>query len=48
VTALTINRWAERELDAMIDGVVGNKRLPAASGKTSSSAATAFHCSWKR
>jgi predicted ATPase len=29
VTALTINRWAERELDAVIDGVVGNKRLPA-------------------
>jgi len=29
VTTLTINRWAERDIDAMIDGVVGNKRLPA-------------------
>jgi predicted ATPase len=29
VTALTINRLAERDIGAMIDGVVGNKRLPA-------------------
>ncbi len=29
VTALTINRLAQREVDAMIDGVVGNWRLPA-------------------
>ncbi|THD49925.1 MAG: adenylate/guanylate cyclase domain-containing protein [Bradyrhizobium sp.] len=29
VTALTINRWAERDIDAMIDGVIGNKQLPA-------------------
>jgi class 3 adenylate cyclase len=29
VTALTINRWAEGDIDAMIDGVVGNKHLPA-------------------
>ena len=29
VTAMTINRWAERDIDAMIDGVVGNKHLPA-------------------
>jgi class 3 adenylate cyclase len=29
VTALTLNRWAERDIDAMIDGVVGNKHLPA-------------------
>ena len=29
VTALTINRWAERDIEAMIDGVVGNKHLPA-------------------
>jgi class 3 adenylate cyclase/predicted ATPase len=29
VTALTINRLAERGIDAMIDSVVGNKRLPA-------------------
>ena len=29
VTALSINRWAERDIDAMIDGVVGDKHLPA-------------------
>jgi hypothetical protein len=29
VTALTINRWAERDIDAMIDGVVRNQYLPA-------------------
>ena len=29
VTALTINRLAERDIEAMIDGVVGNKLLPA-------------------
>jgi hypothetical protein len=29
VTALTINRLAQRHIDAMIDGVVGNKLLPA-------------------
>ena len=29
VTALTINRLGERDIDAMIDGVVGNKLLPA-------------------
>ena len=29
VTSLTINRLAEREVGAMIDGVVGNKLLPA-------------------
>ena len=29
VTALTINRLAQREIDAMIDGVVGNKLLAA-------------------
>jgi tetratricopeptide (TPR) repeat protein len=28
VTALTINRLTEREIDAMIDGVAGSKRLP--------------------
>src|SRR5215471_3632143 len=28
VTALTINRLAEREVGAIIDGVVGNKPLP--------------------
>ena len=29
VTTLSINRLAQREIDAMIDGVVGNKSLPA-------------------
>ena len=29
VTALTLNRLAEREVGAMIDGVIGNKALPA-------------------
>jgi predicted ATPase len=29
VTPLTINRLAQREIDAMIDGVVGNKLMPA-------------------
>ena len=29
VTALTLNRLAQRDIDAMIDGVVGNKQLPA-------------------
>src|SRR5262249_42153160 len=29
VTALTLNRLPKRDIDAMIDGVVGNKPLPA-------------------
>jgi predicted ATPase len=29
VTALTLNRLPKRAIDAMIDGVVGNKLLPA-------------------
>ena len=29
VTALTINRLAQRDIEAMIDGVVGNKFIPA-------------------
>jgi class 3 adenylate cyclase/predicted ATPase len=29
VTPLTINRLAQRDIDAMIDGVIGNKALPA-------------------
>ena len=28
VTALTINRLAHRDIEAMIDGVVGNKFIP--------------------
>jgi predicted ATPase len=29
VTALTLNRLAEREVGVMIDGLIGNKLLPA-------------------
>jgi predicted ATPase len=29
VTALTLNRLAQRDIDAMIDGVIGNKLIPA-------------------
>ena len=29
MTALTINRLAQRDIEAMIDGVVGNKPIPA-------------------
>ena len=29
MTALTLNRLAQREIAAMIDGVTGNKPLPA-------------------
>jgi class 3 adenylate cyclase len=29
VTALTVNRLAQRDIEAMIDGVVGNKMIPA-------------------
>jgi predicted ATPase len=29
VTALTLNRLAQRDIEAMIDGVVGNKFIPA-------------------
>ena len=48
VTALTLNRLARREVDAMIDRVAGNKPLPANLGRTSSSAPTAFPCSWRK
>ena len=41
VTALTINRLTQRDIEAMIDGVAGNKLLPGESGRTSSSAPTA-------
>ena len=44
VTALTINRLAHRDVDAMIDRVVGNKFIPRTSGETSLSALTAFRC----
>jgi predicted ATPase len=48
VTALTINRLAERDISAMIDGVVGNKLLQQIFGRTSSSALTVFRCSWRK
>jgi len=48
VTALTINRLAERDVGAMIDGVVGNKLLRQTSGRTSSSTMTASRCLWKK
>ena len=49
VTALTLNRLGEREIDAMIDRVTGNKALPDKySGRTSSSALTAFRCSLRK
>ena len=47
-TPLTINRLAQREIDAMIDGVVGNKLYQQASERTSSSAPMAFLCSWRK
>ena len=48
VTALTLNRLGEREIAAMIDRVTGNKPLPRASGRTLSSAPTAFRCSLRK
>ena len=48
VTALTINRLGERDIAAMIDGVTGNKAFRRISGRTSSSAPTAFPCSSRR
>ena len=48
VTALTINRLAQRDIEAMIDGVVGNKFIPASVRPTSLSARTASRCSWRK
>ena len=48
VTALTLNRLAPREVDAMIDQIVGNKPLPANIRRKSSSARTESPCSWRR
>ena len=48
VTALTINRLAGRDIDGMIDRVVGKGSSRRASGRTSSSAPTASRCSWRR
>jgi predicted ATPase len=46
--ALTINRLAERDVDAMIDRVVGKTPLPASIRRTSSSVPTGSPCSWRR
>jgi predicted ATPase len=48
VTFLSLNRLAQRDIEVMIDGVVGNKSLPASIRKTSSSAPTASRCSSKK
>ena len=49
VTALILNRLAEREITAMIDRVTGNKtRRNRASDKTLSSAPMASRCSWRK
>ena len=48
VTSLTLNRLAQRDSEAMIDGVVGNKVLPTNVRQRSSSARTAFPCSWRK
>ena len=48
VTALTINRLAQRELDAMINRVVGNKPLPANIRQDIIERPMAFLCSWRK
>ena len=49
VTALTINRLAQRDVDTMIDRVIGAQASSRrASGRTLSSAPTVFRCSWRR
>ena len=48
VTSLTLNRLGEREAAGIIAGLIGNKNLPADVWRRSSSAPTAFRCSWRR
>jgi class 3 adenylate cyclase len=48
VTVLTINRLAERDVTAMLDCVVGTSSFRRASGMTSSNAAMAFPCLWRK
>ena len=48
VTALTINRLAEREIAVMVERVIGNKLLPAGVLTTLSSAQMAFPCSSRK
>jgi predicted ATPase len=48
VMPLTINRLAERDIEAMIDRVVGNKLISASVSRTSLNARTAFLCSSRK
>ena len=48
VTALALNRLAQREIDAMIDRIAGNKLSRRTFGRTLSSEQTAFRCSWRK
>ena len=49
VTSLTLNRLAERDIGAMIDARRRQQATPGErDGRTSSSAPTAFRCSWRR
>jgi class 3 adenylate cyclase len=48
VTALTLNRLGQREVDAIIGHISGNKSLPQAFDKTLSSELMVFHCLLKK
>ena len=48
VTALTINRLAQRDIEAMIDHVVGNKMIPASIRKDIIERTDGIPCSWRR
>ena len=48
VTALTLNRLTRHDVEAMIDGVAGNKNYQRTLGKTSSSGLMAFLCSLRK
>ena len=48
VTALTINRLAEREVSTVIDGVVGNKLLPTSVRQAIIERTDGIRYSWRR
>jgi hypothetical protein len=48
VAALTTNRLTEREVVAIIDGIVGNKPLSASIRQDIIERKTEFPCSWRR
>ena len=48
VTALALSRLGPRDVDVMIDHIIGNDPLPEASARTSSSERTGFRCSSRR